>query len=169
MIVGAKTGSWKRRGTIDHLIRLETFIREVFIRKQHLTAVFFDLKKAYGTMSKYGIMRYLYDLGLRGRLPMFLKNFLFERTFRVRVGSTFSDSQYQEEGVPQGSILSVTLFSIKINNIVKCLTPSIDCAFYVDNFVKCYRATHMNIVEQQLRQNLNKVNKWARENGFKFS
>ena len=154
----------KRRGTIDHLIWLETFIR-----KQHLTAVFFVLEKAYDTTWKYGIIWDLYDLGLRGRLPMFIKNFLFERTFRVRMGSTFSNSQYQEEGVPQGSILSVTLFSIKINNIVKCLTPSIDCALYVEDFVICYRATHMNIVERQLQLNLNKVNKWARENGFKFS
>ena len=85
------------------------------------------------------------------------------------MGSTFSSSQHQEEGVPQGSILSVTLFSIKINNFVKCLTPSIDCALYVDNFIICYRATHMNIVERQLQQNLNKVNKWVRGNGFKFS
>ena len=89
-------------------------------------------------------------------------------TFRVHMGSTFSYSQHQEEGVPQGSILSITLFSIKINNIVKCLSPSIDCALYVD-FIICYRATDMNIVEQLLQQNLNKVNKWARENGFKFS
>ena len=137
----------EKRGTIDHLIRLETFIREAFIRKQYLTAVFFDLEKAYDTTWKYGIMRDLYDLGLRGRLPMSMKNFLFERTFRVRVGSTFSDSQHPEEGVPQGSILSVTLFSIKINNIVKYLTPSLDCALYVNEFVICYRATHMNIVE----------------------
>ena len=99
---------------------------------------------------------------------MFIKNFLFERTFTVRVGSARSNSQYQEEGVPQGSILSITLFSIKIN-IVKCLTPSIDCALYVNDFVICYRATHMNIVEQQLELNLNKVNKWARENGLEFS
>ena len=84
-------------------------------------------------------------------------------------GSTFSNSQHQKEGVPQGSILSVTLFFIKINNIVKCLTPSIDCALYVNDFVIYYRATHMNIVERQLQLNLNKVNKWARENGFKFS
>ena len=100
---------------------------------------------------------------------MFIKNFLFERTFRVRVRSTFSNTQHQEEVVPQGSILSVTLFSIKINNIVKCQTPSIDCALYVDDFVICYRATHMNIVERQLQLNLNKVKKWAREKGFKFS
>ena len=84
------------------------------------------------------------------------------------MGSTFKDSQHQEDGVPQGSILSVTVFSIKINNIVKFLTPSIDCARYVDDFVICYRATHINVVERQLQLNLNKVNKWARENGFKF-
>ena len=85
------------------------------------------------------------------------------------MGSTFSDSQHQEKCVLQGSVLSVTLFSIKINNIVKCLTSLIDCVLYVNNFVICYQATYMNIVEQQLQQNLNKVNKWARENGFKFS
>ena len=49
LITNMQTGFRKRRGTMDHLIRLETFIREAFIRKQHLTAVFFDLEKAYDT------------------------------------------------------------------------------------------------------------------------
>ena len=73
LITNMQTGFRKRRGTIDHLIRLETFIREAFIRKQHLTAVFFDLEKAYDTTWKYGILRDLYNLGLRGRLPKFIK------------------------------------------------------------------------------------------------
>ena len=72
LITNMQTG-FRKRGTIDHLIRLETFIREAFIRKQHLTAVFFDLEKAYDTTWKYGILRDLYNLGLRGRLPMFIK------------------------------------------------------------------------------------------------
>ena len=73
LITNMQTG-FRKRGTIDHLIRLETFIREAFIRKQHLTAVFFDLEKAYDTKWNYGILRDLYNLGLRGRLPMFIKN-----------------------------------------------------------------------------------------------
>ena len=39
----------------------------------------------------------------------------------------------QEQGVPQGSILSPTLFGIKINDIVKCV-KDIDCSLFVDDF-----------------------------------
>ena len=60
-------------------------------------------------------------MGLKGKLPIFIKNFLNNRKFQRRIGTTLSELQEQEMGVPQGSILSVTLFNIKIDNIVKCL------------------------------------------------
>ena len=41
-------------------------------------------------------------------------------------------------------------------------------AFHVDDFVICCQATHMNIIERQFQLNLNKINKWATDNGFKF-
>ena len=36
---------------------------------------------------------------------------------QVRVGSSLSDYYDQEQGVPQGGVLSTTLFSIKINEV----------------------------------------------------
>ena len=102
-------------------------------------------------------------------MPHFIDNFLSNRNFKVRVGTTLSDLQGQEEGVPQGSILSVTLFSIKINNIVKTLNPGVYCSLYVDDFLICYRSKHMHTIERQLQQCLNKIQRWALENGFKFS
>ena len=107
--------------------------------------------------------------GLKARLPHFIDNFLSNRNFKVRVGTTLSDLQGQEEGVPQGSILSVTLFSIKINNIVEALNPGVDCSLYVDDFLICYRSKHMHTIERQLQQCLNKIQKWALESGFKYS
>ena len=169
LITNFQCGFRSRRSTVDHLVRLETFVREAFIKKEHLTAVFFDLEKAYDTTWKYGIMRDLSDFGLKGRLPIFIDNFLSNRNFKVRVGTTLSGLQGQEEGVPQGSILSVTLFSIKINNIVKALNPGVDCSLYVDDFLICYRSKHIHTIERQLQQCLNKIQKWALENGFKFS
>ena len=41
-----QSGFRHQRSTNDHLVRLETFIREAFIKKEHLVAVFFDLEKA---------------------------------------------------------------------------------------------------------------------------
>ena len=119
---------------MDHVVRLETSIREANIQRQHLIAVFFDLEKAYETTLRYGIVKDLHNMGLRGRLPNFIKAFLTDRKFQVRIGKILSDIQQQEEGVPQGSILSVTLFNIKINSITNCLNPKVDSYLYVDDF-----------------------------------
>ena len=108
-------------------------------------------------------------MGLKGKLPNFISNFLSDREINVRVNSTYSDIQEQEIGVPQGSILSVTLFSIKINSLAKVLNDNIEGSLYVDDFLICYRGKNMNNIERQLQLCLNKIEKWAMENGFKFS
>ena len=65
LITKLQSGFRHQRSTNDHLvIRLETFIREAFIKKEHLVAVFFDLEKAYDTTWKYGILNYLRERGL---------------------------------------------------------------------------------------------------------
>ena len=51
-------------------------------------------------------MKDLNKLGLRGNLPIFIQNFLSERTFQVLLGTIFFDKFKQEEGVPQDAILS---------------------------------------------------------------
>ena len=131
LISNLQYGFCSKRCTTDRLVLRETVIREAFIRKEHLAAIFFDLEKAYDTTWEYGIMRDLHDLKLKGRLPNFISGFLSDRKFKVHIGSTLSDMKNQEEGVPQGSVLSVTLFSIKINNITKCLTSGVDRSLYM--------------------------------------
>ena len=88
---------------------------------------------------------------------------------QVRVGSSLSDQFEQAQGVPQGSILSTTLFNIKINNIVNCLDLKTEGSLYVDDFCICYRSKSMRTVERHLQQCLNKIENWALYNGFKFS
>ena len=101
----------KNCSCIDHLTNLKSYTREGFINKEH-TITIFILEKAYDTTWKFGIIKDLYDLKLRSRLPKFIKNFLTDRTFQVCIRSTLSDWKNQEEGIPQGSILSTTLFNI---------------------------------------------------------
>ena len=150
------------------MVHLETVIREAFIRNEHLAAIFFDLEKSYNTTWKYGIMRDRCDLGLKGRLLHFISEFLSDRKFKVCIGSTLSDMKNLEEGVPQGSVLSVTLFSSIISNITKCLTPGVDGSLYVDDLLICYRSKYIHAIERKLQQCLDKLNKWATEMALGF-
>ena len=110
-----------------------------------------------------------YHLGLRGRMPLFIKDFLMDRIFRVRLGTVMSELHNQEMGVLQGSILSVTLFILKINSITKVANIGMDKSLFVDDFSVSYSSPHMRVVERQMQNCLNKLQKWANENGFCFS
>ena len=117
------------RGAGGGLVRLETFIRDAFVKKEHVVAVFFDLGGgACGATWRYGVVKDIHKLGLGVGLPAFIEGFLADRAMQVRVGSTLSDLYNQEQGVPQGGVLSTTLFNIKINDIVKCLDNLTDCS-----------------------------------------
>ena len=72
LLAKQQCGYRANRSTVDHLICLETFIRDAFIQNQHLVAVFFDFQKAYDTTWKHGIQQDLHDVGLRGNLPIFI-------------------------------------------------------------------------------------------------
>ena len=71
LITECQSGFRSQRSPIDHLIQLETFIREASIKKERLVVVFYDLEKAYDTTWKYAIVRDLKNLGLGGRMAVF--------------------------------------------------------------------------------------------------
>ena len=115
---------------------------------------------------KHGVIRDLHKVGLRGRMPMFIQNFLSNRVFRVHLGSMFSNIYEQDMGVPQGSILSVTLFILKINSIADVISSSFGKSLFVDDFSISYSSRNMASIERQLQLCLNKVEKWADEKWF---
>ena len=108
LLSNLQTGFRAKRSTIDQIVHIETLIREALIKKE-LVAVLFDLEKPYDTTWPYVILK---DLGQQGRLPIFIKHFLEDRTFRTRIDDTLFDPKQQEIGVPQCSILSMILFMI---------------------------------------------------------
>ena len=74
----------------------------------------------------------------------------------------------KKRGVPQGGILSTTLFNIIINNIIKELSPDIYGSLYVDDCSISYKSKYIPTLERKLQHHINKITKWAKENGFKF-
>ena len=161
----------RNRRALDHPIRLETRIRTALAKNELLVSVFYDLEKAYGRTWRYGILKDLHRTGLRGRLPEFIVSFLEDRTMSVRIRESESGERGLENGVPQGSVLSVTLFALKINGIVK-KNPK-DSRFYislyVDNLQIDYHDSDPNVIQERMQNCLNKVGYWAQLSSFKLS
>ena len=100
------------------------------------------MEKAYDTTSKYGFLW----LWPKRSTPYLYFQFFKDKSFKVRLGSIFSEYHLQEMGVPQGSTLSVTLFLEKINSSIQCLKPGVDCSIYVDEFHICYISSNMSFL-----------------------
>ena len=162
-------GFRKDHSTSDVLVRVETEIRESMVRNEKMVAVFFDIEKAYDTTWKRGIIEIVTSMGINGRMTRFLWNFLSDRTFRVKIGNTLSDPYEQEEGVPQGSVLSVTCFALAINSLPDCAGEDVKCSLYVDDFLILYSSRNFAALERKLQTTLNRITKWTEKTGYKFS
>ena len=137
-----QSGFRKHRSTIDALTQLTCHIEKGLKEKKHTVAVFFDLEKAYDTVWRPEILNYMHEMGLRGNLPAFAEGFPSFREFYVRVGASHS------EYFVQGSVLSVTLFAIAINEITKQLGSEVHCTLYVDDFTIFCLSSHHNPFNQ---------------------
>lgn len=80
----------------------------------------------------------------------------------------FSDSYPQHMDVPQGSVLSVTLFSIKMDSIAGVLQDSTIGFSFVDDFAFSFIHRQMDIIELYLQTCLHHLELWTDKNGFKF-
>ena len=155
--------------TLDHLVCFENFIWEAFARKKQVLAVFFDLEKAYDTTWKHGILTDLFLSRIPKQTSYLYSEYSFWPSLQVKSGTTFSNSYLQENGFPQGSILSPMLFNLKINNIMKSVSNNANAFLFVDDFAVYTEGKHLKHLERSLQLCINKIQKWVAENGFNFS
>ena len=77
-----------------------------------------------------------------------------------------SDFHVQEEGVLQGSVLSVTLFSLKINDILNVLPQTVYGNLYVDDLNIFCQRKNMRYIERQVQLAINHIIAWTNRNGY---
>lgn len=109
---------------------------ESFPAKEFLISIFFDIEKAYDTVWKHNIVKELLNHGLKGNLIYFIQNFLTERNFKISIGNITSCEKIIQNGIPQGSKLSCTLFTLVINSIFESISTPIKSVMYADDL--CY-------------------------------
>ena len=169
VFTNAQCGFRKHRSAVDHILALDTEVRACFSQKKHLGAVFFDIEAAYDAVPRHGILRKLFDYGIRGRLGLFIQGSLAHRHFRVRVGNHLSDTSSTENGIPQGGVLSVALFAVMINDVGDELPATVGRSLFVDDLAVWFSASSAPLMSRQLQLTVSRLERWSVRNGLRFS
>lgn len=164
-------GNRKYHSLTDHVILLESNIRQVFVQEEHVLSIIFDVKKANDSTWKYGITKKFHRRGLTGFLPRFIPIY-----FRiVRLG--ISSAAMCRHPIPRkwaslrGSVLSVTLLYPLDQSASGDPLPwrNLLSLQYEDDLQISYRHTCLRTIEHELQKCLDLVGKWVSLNGLRYS
>lgn len=164
-----QSGFRMAHSTIDPLIRIEGDIRCALRNKQHCIAVFLDITKAFDSVCHRELLEILQEIGLHGNLPKFIEGFLDNRTFRVRINNSLSKAQNFQCGVPQGSILSPTLFSLMINTLFETCPQEVNYSLYADDGALWIRTSSMAEGMNLMQQALDETMQFSNTKGLQLS
>ena len=158
-------GFTKFRQTNDHVFRIIQDGTQAFNKNMFMGAIFIDIEKAFDRVWHKGLIFKLSELGLPDYLGAWIKNYLSERTFQVKVNGILSSQKLIRAGVPQGSILGPLLFNIYFNSIVKQVMSNkyANIALYADDLATWVFSPYVKIINKQLQLILNSIQRWMQK------
>ena len=163
-----QAGFRRRRSTIDQIMKLQDDIIKAMNRKEYTIAIFIDFQKAFDMVWKTGILEKMQKLNITGRMYAWVKDFMEDRTFQVKVEGQLSSTFNFENGTPQGSVLSPVLFLIAINDFPD-LGPCINKSIFADDSAIWKSGRNLKVLAKQMQDATEKIQNWCLEWGFSIS
>ena len=87
-------------------------------RKKPAVLLNIDLEKAFNSVWIDGLLYKLQNIGVTGNLLSIIQSFLSNRLSFIKIGNYHSNNFPIHIGLPQGSVLSPTLFILFINDFI---------------------------------------------------
>ena len=88
-------------------------------KNQVVAVLLIDFKKAFDSVSHPILMKKLSACGVTGDLHCYLKSYLTSRKQFTKLNDVLSDEIAVEYGVPQGSLIGPTGFSLNVNDMAE--------------------------------------------------
>ena len=128
--------------------------------------ILMDLSQAYDCLLHDLIIAKLEAYGLDTSSLRFIFDYLSSRKQRIKIGSAFSNWSKVLRGIPQGSILSLLLFNIFINDIFFFIEKSEICNLADNNTLySCDR--NLLRIKENLTFDMKNILLWFRINSLK--
>ncbi|MBW0464777.1 hypothetical protein O181_004492 [Austropuccinia psidii MF-1] len=102
-------GGWKGHNINDALVLLTSWIKAKWREGKIATGTFLDVKSAYPTVHRERLIHTLRSKGAPNYLVVIINSFLSNRHTKIKLNDFILDDFYIQQGIPQGSPLSVSL------------------------------------------------------------
>lgn len=133
--------------------------------------VMLDLSKAFDSVNHKYLLDKIENLGIN---RLWFQSYLTGRTHSVRIGQNVSYPAVNNFGVPQGSILGPTLFSLFTNDIPQSNSgenKSDEMSIYADDvqLLFCTPTHQLDVMKKRVEATLKTLSNWYQTNGLKFN
>ena len=156
-----------RMSAIDQVARLEAAIHRALHTKSALLACFIDLSSAFDRVWHTGLLYKLSCCGVQGSLLRWFHAYLSERTFKVFFEGEYSSSRPIKSGVPQGAILSPTLFNVMMSDMLS--THGVSVAEYADDITFFVSHPNIQVATNLLQAQIDSFVDWTFRWGLKLN
>ncbi|KAG0414856.1 hypothetical protein HPB47_007974 [Ixodes persulcatus] len=157
--------------TQDSLAMLHHDLTSRKVTKVPKFLVAVDIRKAFDSIPHKSVIASAKENGIEGNMLRFIQDFLEERTYKVKVGETEGLIQYNRIGVPQGAILSPTLFNITMTALAKKLEkiPNLSFTIYADDVTIWTKGGQTGKQVKAIKEALRAIDDFAEEVGLQVA
>ena len=156
--------------SIDGIARLEDSIREGQFYSRCTIIIFLDISQAFDSIRHDALLYKIERSNIDGNLACFIKNFISDRSIKVRNLNTLSSEYDTPIGLPQGSVLSPTLFNIFINDLLmNDNIPTLDYSKFADDLAVWVTDYHPEQCLHKAQKTLEAIENWAKKWSIAFS
>jgi Reverse transcriptase (RNA-dependent DNA polymerase)/Endonuclease-reverse transcriptase len=161
-LIEQQYGFKPKHSTTLQLANLTEQITTNYNQNRTTTVMTLDIEKAFDTVWHTALIHKLHTQKLPTHLVKIIQSFLKDRAFQVQVSGTNSQNTPLPAGVPQGSILSPTLFLYYINDIPQ--HPQTKISLFADDTAVIAQSTLPNQTNKYLQRHIQLLepyyNKW---------
>ena len=131
---------------------IEKVVSQIIVKQNaglHVSATFLDLKKAFDVVNHELMLKKLKtQYNFDDKAVKWFKNYLSDRHQYTKINGEMSGVQKISCGVPQGSILGPTLFTLYVNDVEKVFTNSSVYLYADDTVVLSFHEDPNTLIEK---------------------